>query len=321
MGGRRKMSVQTDLDVLHPPEPNFWARADSSPRPPWLAALRDEYLSSAGSSSSWLPPVPLHLHQTWKDAQPPRVLFSPRWARSLRDQNTGWSYRLWTDAENRQLVASRYPWLLRMYDGYESPIQRADVARYVIAHAHGGVYADLDTECFRPMGPLLGGASLVLSYKLGANFSRGACNSIFGSAAGHPFWKVVFDVLRNRSATPLDAGHTVVLYTTGPAVLREAVRRLLRLPPEATISHRMLAALRESLGMHVLDARFLHPVTAERRTEARERNRPADAVCTHHFVSSWVDHSKELHEDTEARRKAGDAKAAMHGRAQRVKLD
>ncbi len=96
---------------------------------------------------------------------------------------------------------------------------------------------------------------------------------------------------------------------------------MLRLPPEATISHRMLAALRESLGMHVLDARFLHPVTAERRTEARERNRPADAVCTHHFVSSWVDHSKELHEDTEARRKAGDAKAAMHGRAQRVKLD
>ncbi len=83
----------------------------------------------------------------------------------------------------------------------------------------------------------------------------------------------------------------------------------------------MVAAPTHKSAVHVLDVRFLHPVTAERRTEARERNRPADAVCTHHCVSSWVDHSKELHEDTEARRKAGDAKAAMHGRAQRVKLD
>ena len=208
-----------------------------------------------------------------------------------------------------------------MYDGYASPIQRADVARYAIAHTHGGVYADLDTECFRPFGPLLGPrTALVLSYKLGDNFSRGACNSIFASAPGHPFWRVVFDVLRNRSATPLDVGHTAVLYATGPAVLREAVRRLLRLPADATISARMLHALRDALGVVVLDAKWLHPVTAERRTEDSAATRPPEAVCTHHFVSSWVAHSKALHASTERRRRAGDATAAMHGQAQPVVL-
>ena len=39
--------------------------------------------------------------------------------------------------------------------------------------------------------------STLLSYKAGANFSRGASNSLFGSTAGHPFWRVVFDVLLN----------------------------------------------------------------------------------------------------------------------------
>ena len=75
--------------------------------------------------------------------------------------------------------------------------QRSDAARYFIAHAYGGVYADLDIECFRPFGPLLRtGTSLLLSYKQGGNFSRGACNSIFGSAAGHPFWRLVIALMK-----------------------------------------------------------------------------------------------------------------------------
>jgi hypothetical protein len=181
-------ATTTDLDALHPAEPAFWARFSATRRtPPWLAQMRSELLGGHGH----LPAIPRRLHQTWKDANPPRAQFSPRWSRSLREHNADWTYRLWTDADNRALVAERYGWLLPTYDGYSSPIQRADVARYALAHAHGGVYADLDTECFAPFAPVLAGASLVLSYKAGANFSRGACNSIFASAAGHPFWHVV----------------------------------------------------------------------------------------------------------------------------------
>lgn len=90
--------------------------------------------------------LPQRLHQTWKDFQPPKQLFSPRWRHSLRAANPGWQYRLWSDDENRGLVAARYPWLLATYDGYPTPIQRADVARYLIVHTYGGIYADLDVE-------------------------------------------------------------------------------------------------------------------------------------------------------------------------------
>ena len=160
----------------------------------------------------------------------------------------------------------------------------------------------------------------MLSYKAGANFSRGACNSIFASAAAHPFWPVVFDVMRNRSQTSLESGHTAVLYSTGPSVLREALRRLLRLPEGHPITPAALALLRDELGLVVLDASRLHPVTADRRSEAKDAagTRPPGAVCTHHFVSSWVAHDKGRHESTERRRREGDAIAAMHGLAQPV---
>lgn len=300
-------------------------RGGSVAAAPWLDTLRREWLGEDAGSAPPSSRIPARIHQTWKDASPPRKLFSPRWRSSLQTLNPTWRYKLWTDADNRALVAERFPRFLRVYDAYPSPIQRADASRYLVASAHGGVYADLDTECFKPFSALLrhggeaAGASLLLSYKAGGNFSKGACNSIFGSAAGHPFWDVVLDVMLNRSATPL-RGHKDVLYSTGPSVLREAVRRLLRLPSDATVTRPMLVQLKALLGVVVLDARFLHPVTAERRAEARDDEaRPADAFCTHHFVTSWVEHDKSVHDRIERRRRGGDAQAAMRGDSQAVR--
>jgi len=308
--------VVVDLDALYPPQAG-WDGGDWSGggvAAPWLNAMREEWLRSFdGAPTGALPPVTHSLHQTWKDAFPPRELFSPRWRTSLQRANPGWKYRLWTDAENLNLVRSRYPQLLKTYEGYPSSIQRADAARYAIAHQCGGFYFDLDYECFRPLGPLLAGASLILSYKSGSNLSKGASNSVFGSAPRHPFWSVVFDVLRNRSRTPL-LGHTAVLFSTGPAVLREALRRMLRLRAGEPISAPMLARLFESLGIVLLDAAFLHPVTAERRELARsEADLPPSAVCTHHFVSSWVAHNSSEHAETERRRGEGHQNAAVEG--------
>lgn len=44
-----------------------------------------------------------------------------------------------------------------IFNLYESlsGIERADVFRYLALHHYGGVYADMDTSCFKPIGPLL----------------------------------------------------------------------------------------------------------------------------------------------------------------------
>uniref|UniRef100_A0A7S0P4S5 Uncharacterized protein n=1 Tax=Calcidiscus leptoporus TaxID=127549 RepID=A0A7S0P4S5_9EUKA len=250
-----------ELDVVYPHcDESYWSSSVTQ-QPGWMERMRARWVDSLEKrprDSDGLPLIPPLLHQTWKDSAPPKVLFAERWRRAVQDANVGWEYHLWTDAENRQLIAQSYPRLLHTYDSYPSAIQRADAARYVLAYHYGGVYLDMDVECYRPLAPLLANASLVLSYKAGSNFSRGVSNSIFASAPHHPFWLAVFDVLLNRSLTPLTS-HRDVLYSTGPAVLREAIRRLLHLAPSMLITAGMLGSLRSEVRRLALVVKRLRP--------------------------------------------------------------
>eukprot|EP00965_Chrysotila_dentata_P124444 4113005-Pleurochrysis_carterae.AAC.2 len=125
--------TSVDLDSAYPPCGEEYWTTSLAAQAPWLTKLRGEWLGLVREAASELQPsydvstgLPListRLHQTWKDASPPRVLFSDRWRRSVQDANAGWEYRLWTDAENRELVANHYSWFLHTYDSYASAIQ------------------------------------------------------------------------------------------------------------------------------------------------------------------------------------------------------
>jgi len=113
--------------------------------------------------------IPRIIHQTWKSAEIP-----PEWQagqNSWRRHHPDWQYCLWTDEDNRKLVATHYPALLDWYDSLPYGILKADVARVLILDHCGGVYADLDTECLRPLGPLLLSSSMVA----GLEPARHAC--------------------------------------------------------------------------------------------------------------------------------------------------
>ena len=40
-----------------------------------------------------------------------------------------------------------------LYRRYPEMIQRVDAARYMLLHHFGGLYADFDVECVRPLDP------------------------------------------------------------------------------------------------------------------------------------------------------------------------
>lgn len=121
-----------------------------------------------------------------------------RWSASWRTCFPNWTYILWTDEENRSLVARYYPWFLKKYDSLAKNIMRVDVVRYLYMHQFGGIYADLDTECLRPFQRLLN-ASIVLGamdgtwqMKLREGYVQ---NSVMYSQPGHPFWIEVRNVI------------------------------------------------------------------------------------------------------------------------------
>lgn len=244
--------------------------------------------------------IPQLIHQSWRDGGFPKTMFNWRWQAGLQALNPGWTLMRWTDNSSRQLIAEHYPWFLTTYDAYPSYIQRCDAARYFVVYHYGGVYADLDIECFQPFAPVLSGRRLVLSYKQGVNMSRGLVNAIFASEARHPFWQLVFEQLSERASQGAAAAtHVEVIRSTGPGLLRSVVERLLA---EGRLSE---------LGITLLHSRIWHPIMPEQK-RGRDPTPEAQALinashCYHHFVSSWIEHDRDRHNGTATSRHAARA--------------
>jgi len=190
--------------------------------------------------------IPQTLHQTWKTQPLParHEALAETWRRAHRH----WRWQCWTDADNLALVDTHYPQLGALYRGYPYPIQRVDMIRYLILHRHGGVYADLDLECFRSIEDLLNGHTCLLSVESEAHNaihqrSRIVSNAFMASVPRHPLFEAVIDDLCNHQSRETKPDR-IVLDTTGPLMLT-----------------RVLDRVGERLGISVLDARHLFPLS------------------------------------------------------------
>lgn len=169
-------------------------------------------------------PIPRLIHQTWKTRDVPPQFQALQ--RSWSARNPGFAYRFWTDEDIGRFVAEEHPALLPVFQGYADPIARIDLARYLILRRFGGVYADLDFECLRPIDGLLEGRSFVVGLepeehgRLAKAAERGLprilCPSFLASVPGHPFW----DHLLSRLVEARHCGD--VLDATGPFLLTRA---------------------------------------------------------------------------------------------------
>ena len=88
--------------------------------------------------------IPRVIHQMWKTSNLssyPIDNSHSEWRRLFPD----YDIRLWTDAQLDELMLSNaYLHLNSIYRSYPHSIQRSDLARLVILHRDGGIYADLD---------------------------------------------------------------------------------------------------------------------------------------------------------------------------------
>jgi hypothetical protein len=223
--------------------------------------------------ASGIPPI---LHQMWSDATVPSRFAG--YQQSWQAEHPGWRYCLWTDEDNRELLRRHYPWFLPIYDNYPQGIMRSDAARYFILHHHGGVYADLDAECVRPLDPLLAGRELVLVEEPAAHLKqhrergypldRIVSNAFMASAPGHPFWEHVHKLLvgYHRAPGALDA--------TGPFLVTRAVTSY-EGPDTVT----------------VLPAEPVFPLTSEAPWHTLPPGRQEDirrtAFVLHHWAGTW----------------------------------
>lgn len=171
--------------------------------------------------------MPHIIHQSWKTPELPVNFqaFSESWQR----HHPEWRYILWSDEENRELAKRHFPWFLETYDSFDVPVMRADTARYMYMYVYGGVYADLDMECLRPLGPVVGsggGAAMVALMGHDLSFEHNIPNAFMASPPRHRLW---LDALRAvQAAAPGRNRDDWVEEVTGPVVLKAVVARYLR---------------------------------------------------------------------------------------------
>uniref|UniRef100_A0A1I8HU91 Glycosyl transferase n=1 Tax=Macrostomum lignano TaxID=282301 RepID=A0A1I8HU91_9PLAT len=97
--------------------------------------------------------VPRIRHILWKSD---RVsAYFAKQLKSWTDIHPGWTYVLWRDADLDRFVAKHYTGALQKFRSLKENIMRVDMARYLILHHFGGVYADLDYTLVRSLDPFL----------------------------------------------------------------------------------------------------------------------------------------------------------------------
>lgn len=149
------------------------------------------------------------IHQIWYQGQnelPQKYQSSSETWRLL---NEGYEYKFWDAKKLHHLVHSKYPTFSARWNAIQSTIKRCDAARCFILHAFGGVYADFDTVCVRPMDDFISindlqDAGVILSHESRATLAWKSAvaarlrllepnlpivgNAIMLSRKAEPFW-------------------------------------------------------------------------------------------------------------------------------------
>ena len=172
--------------------------------------------------------IPHIIHQTWMTSRLP-TRYAP-WVTSWLKKNPTWQYWLWTDDDARHLVERYYKQYLAMYNGYPRNINRADVMRYFVLDKYGGVYADIDMECLRPLDDIISNHSCILSeeHKVHSYMLAGrkpppnVLNTPMACRPGHRYFRDVIAEL------PKWQNHSSLLEQTGPLLIDRVLRTYLR---------------------------------------------------------------------------------------------
>jgi hypothetical protein len=141
--------------------------------------------------------IPAVIFQTFKTRWVPQAM--ARASASWRTHNPEYEYRIYDDEECREFLAEHFGSEgLRAFDSIKQGAFKADFWRYCALFVHGGVYADIDTVCKRPLRHILAEDD---EFVVARGLAHHALNNAFMAATPrHPF----FESAINRAIAGLD---------------------------------------------------------------------------------------------------------------------
>lgn len=121
--------------------------------------------------------IPKILHQIW--IGPDRIPSAcQRWMEGWKDLHPNWEYRLWTDEDLPEMSTNSWD----VYHKTETYAGKTDILCYEIIKQFGGLYVDVDFECYKPVDDLVKNTSFLGVWPVKGRI----CNGIFAASPHHP---------------------------------------------------------------------------------------------------------------------------------------
>lgn len=225
--------------------------------------------------------IPKIIHQTWKDSNIPHYLVDL--IKTWKTFHQDWEFKFWTDDMNRDFIIRYYPSFTSVYDSYANSIQRVDAVRYFILHKVGGVFIDIDFECFENIEPLLENSSCVFGIEPKEHCKRFkkdiiVCNAFMACNPENTFFKEICEKIESGKIKQRNS-FIDILESTGPLMLTEIYenykdKNKIKLLSPNTIYPLSLAETRRVI-MGDIDEEMQYKVD--------------NSYALHYFLGSWCD--------------------------------
>lgn len=170
--------------------------------------------------------IPGIVHQTWRStALPPQIA---RCCASWKRLNPQIEYRFYDDKACSDFVRSEFPAYANLYEAMPHAVERADFFRYLVVYRFGGLYADVDVECVRPLDRFFSLSGAVFSIEANVTRNRQCrlryahpyqiANCMFAAPPRHPF---LLSVIQRIAQMAPSSPHALaeVEDLTGPRML------------------------------------------------------------------------------------------------------
>ncbi|CAK7068052.1 MAG: hypothetical protein PARBB_03253 [Parabacteroides distasonis] len=222
--------------------------------------------------------IPKIIHQVWEGrtepCMPTRLQIL---ARTWREQNPDWEYHLWSGEEMDELVEKYFPEYLSMYRSFPYNVQRWDTIRYMILYVYGGVYTDLDTECFKSINPLIDGRTMGIGEEPPVKeYFTCIGNAFLFSERNCSGWLTILENIKLNTSEK-ESSIMTIMDSTG-----------------AFMIDRLFEQLKEKNGVYRIPYEIAAPVN---KYEVRDyifrgkrdmfQRKIKNAYCAHYFFGSW----------------------------------
>lgn len=282
----RQESLVHPLFMIEDPESNL-PEVEFKVQTPYKRPFEDgagiAFLEECLEKSGQRPKIPKIIHHVcdYPDGVPKNLLAL---AATWKKYHPEWEQCFWNRPQMDNFVRTVCPDFEPHYRAFPHNVQRWDAVRYLILYHIGGMYVDLDYECFRAFDAVLNGRTCCIAVEPTLNakcygLSRILSNALMAAVPGNRFMAHIIDELKALDLEGMAHLETwkFVLETTGPLMLTRVYESVVR-----------------KKGIDLFPSQLFMPLTPKEvslamlnRSTEFIRYKLDHAFALHYFLNSW----------------------------------